>query len=281
MRDFEFGQAVLAGFALLRRRPLATLGLALVGALATLAGHLASVVSTHFVMGAISRPDAAGMISVAANLAKILVCLVVLSIIGAAVLRDGRGRLTGHAARLFILSLLIWPALLIVLLAVGVGAIIWPLNNRGAASQDGFMFLTMGVGAIPVLVLASRLWLAGPMTVQDGRLRLMASWRLTNERPWKVFGAFIVTLLMAVAVSVFGNIAWNRLSLALKLDAALTMDSSLAATLSQMIKPIWLVQILVSGLFVGAAMVIQVAPAAYIHRRLAGDPVSDQAAVFD
>ena len=56
MRNFEFGQAVLAGANLLRRRPWAVLGLALVGTLVSFTGRVTAVFSTHFMVAALSRP---------------------------------------------------------------------------------------------------------------------------------------------------------------------------------------------------------------------------------
>jgi hypothetical protein len=281
MRDFAFGQAVLAGFDLLRRRPWVTLGVALIGMVASLVVQATSIVSTHFMVATIGRPSAPAIINLVAVLTNLLALLMVASIIGPAVMRGGRPRLGGDEARLFILSQLTWLALLIVLLAIGVGAAISSLGGSQPAGKSGVMSLATGVGVILVLGLASRLWLAGPMTVQDGRLRLMASWRLTRGRSWKVFGAFLVALTMAAGVAVLGNMALAKATSGLKLSADLAYDPSLTIALTGIIRPIRLAYGLIQGLLFGLALVIQVAPAAFIRRSLAGDPVSDQAAVFD
>lgn len=281
MRDFAFGPAVLAGLDLLRRRPLPTLGLALVGVAASFAGSAASVVSTHFVVTTFGRPNAAYVISTATAGVGLLAFLLVMSIIAAAVMR-GRGvRLGGDELRLFILSLLVFLALAVVFLAIGVGAAIGTLGGLEAGWKDGVIFVSLGLAVVLVLGLASRLWLAGSMTVHDGRFRLMASWRLTRGRSWKVFGVFLTTLLMAVLVGVAGVLVMAKVLLALGLDTTVTYDPSLAVALKVVIQPARLVHVLLQGLLTGLAVVIQVAPAAYIHRRLAGDPVADQVAVFD
>ncbi|EJL36214.1 hypothetical protein PMI01_01060 [Caulobacter sp. AP07] len=289
MRDFAFGQAVLAGFDLLRRRPLATLGLALVGVVASLAGGLTSVASTYLIMATPSRPATPAVISMVATFANLLAFLVAMSIIAAAVMRaigdgepDGRGRrFGGDEARLFVLSLLTLPALFAVGLAFGVGSALMVLNRPGVTGISVLTALLTMISATAVFGLASRLWLAGPMTAGDGRFRFMASWRLTRGRSWKVFGAFLVTLLMAVGVGVLGNVVLTKVISGLKLTAELTYGPTLALAMMQVIQPTRLVHALLQGLLLGLAVVIQVAPAAYIHRRLAGDPVTDQAAVFD
>ncbi|KQZ03257.1 hypothetical protein ASD21_20870 [Caulobacter sp. Root1455] len=281
MRDFAFGRAVLAGWDLLRRRPLATLALALVGAAATLAGRVTAVVSSHFAVAALSQPSSLVAANTATTLVDMLAFLLVLSVIAAAVSRGGRARFGGDEVRLFILSLLAFVALGVVLLAVGLGGGVTAVVETNGIWKDVVMFAALALGVILVLALASRLSLAGPMTVQDGRLRFMASWRLTRERQWKIFGVFLVTLLMAGLVGGLGSFLLVMAIAALGLDASLIYDPSLAVALTAVVRSIVLVHVLLQGLLVGLAVILQAAPAALIRQHLIGDPVADQAAVFD
>jgi hypothetical protein len=112
-------------------------------------------------------------------------------------------------------------------------------------------------------------------------MRFMASWRLTRERSWKIFGVFLVALLMAAVVAGVGGYLLTMTINALKLDISMMYDPSLAVALKAVVKPAVLVNVLFQGLLTGLALVLQIAPSAYIHRQLVGDPVADQAAVFD
>lgn len=281
MGDFAFGQGVLAGFDLLRRRPLATLALSLVGATATFAGRLTAVVLSHFTVAAFTKSTSMLAANTAATLVDTLVFLLVVSVITAAVSRGGKARLGGDEARLFLLSLLVFPALLIVLLAVGVGGAVTSIGDLHGLAEDVVMFALLALGATLAMVLAGRLSLAGPFTVQDGRLRLMASWRLTRQRRWKILGAFLVTLLMAAVVGGLGSFLLVQAIAALGLDASLPYDPSLVVALTAVARPVLLAHVLVQGLLVGLAVLIQAASAVHIHRSLVGDPSADQAAVFD
>jgi hypothetical protein len=293
VRDFAFGPAVLAGFDLLRRRPWTTLGLALVGVAASLAGEIISIVSTHFGVAAISRPGAPNAINFVAAVVILLLLVLVMSIVGAAVTRvvddiesggrlgGWRSRLGGDAARLFLLSLPILPALFAVILATALGS---AAMAQGWPSQAGAGFLPglfAAIAATLLLGLASRLWLAGPMTIRDQRFRLMASWRATRVRSWKVFGAFLVTLVLAAAIGLLGTAGLARATSGLNMDTGLVYGPSLLLALTEIIHPLRLGYVLAQGLLLGLAAMVLAAPAAFIHRRLAGDPVLDQAAVFD
>ncbi|WP_029907342.1 hypothetical protein [Caulobacter sp. UNC358MFTsu5.1] len=281
MGDFAFDRAVLAGFDLLRRRPLATLGLAAVGAVATFAGRVTAVISSHYTVAAFTQSESLLAASTATTLIAVLVLLLVMAVMAAAVVRGGRIRVGGDEVRLFLLSLVVFLALAIVLLAVGVGGAVTAVGGLRGTSEDIVMFTALALGVIVAIVLASRLSLAGPLTVQDGRLRFMASWRLTRSRRWKVLGVFLVTLLIAGLIGGLGSFLLATAIPALGLDNALTYDPSLAVALTGLVRPVVLGHLLSQGLLVGLAVLIPFASATYICRSLVGDPVADQVAVFD
>lgn len=281
MRDFAFGPAVVAGVDLLRRRPLATLAVVLLGVPAGFAGRVTTVLSSHFMVPAITQPGLVSVINTATTGVNLLVSLLAISVMAAAVSRGGRIRMGGDELRLFVLSLIVFLPLLIVLAAVAIASAITSIGRLAGAWEDGVMFTAMGLGVVVAFALTSRLSLAGPMTVRDGRMRFMASWRLTRQRPWKIFGVFLVTVLMGAVVAGGGGYLLTLAIQALKLDIAMMYDPSLAIALKAVVKPAVLAHVLLQGLLMGLAVVIQIAPAAYIHRQLVGDPVADQVAVFD
>ena len=290
MRDFEFGQAVLAGFDLLRRRPVATLGLAMIGALASVSGRLSSVAATHFMVNRSEQSVSVALISTLNGLFGLLLLSLVSAIIGAAVMRaadEGRGflrpRFGGDEVRLLVLSLLVIPALIVVVMMVGIGT---TLMNMARPGQSGVSFLTILLAVVAAAVVcgpASRLWLAGPMTIRDGRLRLMASWRLTRGRAWKSFAVLLAATLIGGAVCFLGNLLLNRAAAALNLTMPLEVyGPSLSVALTAIMRqPVGMVSMLLRGGLIGLAIVLLAASAAYVDRRLTGDPASDQAAVFD
>jgi len=281
MRDFAFGSAVVAGVDLLRRRPLATLAVALLGAPVAFANRVTAVLASHFMIPAFSQPGSASVISTTTAGVNLLVFLLGVSVMAAAVSRGGRIRMGGDELRLFVLSLIAFLPLLIVLVTIGVASAITTIGRLAGVWEDGVMFTALGLGAVLALALTSRLSLAGPMTVRDGRMRFMASWRLSRQRPWKIFGVFLVTVLMGAAVAGGGEYLLILAIQALKLDITMMYDPSLAIALKAVVKPAVLAHVILQGLLMGLAVVIQIAPTAYIQRQLVGDPVADQAAVFD
>lgn len=289
MRDFAFGPAVLAGFDLLRRRPWTTLGLALIGVAVSLAGEVISVVSRHFGMGTVSGQGAPAAIDLVSALLILLVLTLGVAVIGTGVMRVVSNAepdrlwpaLVGDGARMFLLSLLIMPALFFVMLATALGAAFMAQGWPSGAAAAFLPILFTVIAATLVLALASRLWLGGPITIRDRRLRFLASWRLTRGRSWKVLGVFTVTLIFAVVVGLLGTAGLAKVKSGLELGDSSVQDPSLIVALMGIVQPLGLGYALLQGLLLGFAVVMQAAPAAYIHRRLAGDPVLDQAAVFD
>lgn len=284
MGDFGFARAAFAGFDLLRRRPAATLGLALVGMLISFGGRVMTIVNARV----FQQPS--NFAGVAFSMALMLVAIsATIAIIGAAVCRrdagpDARGlglRLGGDEARLFVLSLLVVPGLLVVLLVIAIGMTISVAAGvTSGPRQDAIMFPIVAAGLIVMFGLASRLWPAGAMTVRDGEMRLRGAWRLTRKRPWKTFAVFCLVTVIALLIGVGGNIAVNDVARRLP---AMRWSAYLptAAMLKSAFHPLQLGQLALQGLIFGLGVVLQAAPATVILRALAEDRASDQAAVFD
>ncbi|CAN5450431.1 hypothetical protein BH10PSE4_BH10PSE4_20270 [soil metagenome] len=283
--NFRFAQVALAPLDLLRRRPLATLGLALMGTLISVGGRLAVIVNAHYwlsTMGGGSRFTG----PLLAALAVSLVFGLVIAAVGAAVARDqatdtGRGlrlSLDGDTARLFVLWLLIGPATLIVMLVMFAAAAV-----AGAAGEhllDRVMWGGVAVGVLVTFIPASRLWPAGPMAVRDGRIALRQAWRLTASGRWKVFGVYLLAMTTALLVGVGANIVLNQAARGI---AVLTWNAygTWTSVLKSAFQPAQLAFMLLQGLFFGAGIILQTAPGAALYRALAGDRALEQAAAFD
>jgi hypothetical protein len=289
MPDFKFAAAALAGVDLLRRRPLQTLGLALVGTVGSLGGRVCILVSDHLQANRSPRSLPDTTLDGFASLAIILILIVVASVIGAAVMRavatdepaGQRPRFGADEVRLLLLSSLLVPGLFIVLLALFIGGAITSVARESFSGGDVFMTGAASIGAAVAIGLASRFCLAGPLTVRDGRLRLKASWRMTQAQPWKVFSVFVIALGLGFVVGVLGMFALNRATSGLNLSTWQAYGPSLTDALVAAIQPVKLAYLLAQGLLIGLALILYSAPPAKIYRDLASETAADQVAVFD
>ena len=288
MGDFKFWPVVLAGPDLIRRHPLRMVGLMLVGLVVSVGFRLCGVLLLHL---QIYSPSSAPSFSMPLTLllASGLLVLVVAAVIGASVMRtvatdDPRARridFGGDETRLLVLSLLLAPAALIVFAALAAGAALSVALHVGDAPEDRVMTSAVALGVILVLFLASRLSLAGPAAVRDGRMRLGESWRLTRAKRWKVFGVFLVATVLAAAIAALGTVGVATAVRTLNLSASQTVSPYLLKSILGAFQAVSLPPLVASGALIGLALILQAAPAAALHRALVGDRARDQAAAFD
>lgn len=284
MGDFKFAQAALAGVELVRRRPTAVLSFWLAGALISFGGRLAAILSTHFQTFKGTSPPVAATYTA---LVMLLLSAGVIAMIGAAVARlaarpDARGtglRLGGDEARLFLLSLLIFPALIVVMIGLAFGAAA-SVAIGARLNEDAVMTVGAAIGVIAACGLFSRLWPAGAMTVQAEAMRLRGAWRLTRKRPWKIFALFCLATALGALIGIGANIALSN-SLAKWPRMGWTAYLPFEAALQSGFHPLQLAHLLAQGLLFGLGVFVQVAPATTILAALAEDRGADQAAVFD
>jgi hypothetical protein len=285
--DFKFWPIALAGVDLIRRRPLVAFGLMSVGMIVSVGFRLCVVISLNLqVYGDLYRLsfNAAWIMMLVGG----LLVLVTAAIVQAAVIRafaadEARFRLglAGDEARLLVLSLLLAPAALIVLLMMAVGSIFAYAAHAGSAVENGLIIAGAILGILLILGLASRLSLAGPIAIREGRLRLGESWRLTRSRRWKVLGVFLVAMALSVAVAWLGTFGVDMAWRALHLPDSHTLHRFLLTAILNAFKPDSLPPLVLSGGLIGLALILQCAPAAALHRVLIGDRGRSQAAVFD
>ena len=288
MGDFKFWPVALAGADLIRRRPVRMIGLMLAGMIVSGGFRLCMLLSLHLQIYGKSGPFSLNMTGVIVVVDG-MILLIAAAIIGAAVMGsvtgDGSGgrpaAFGGDVMRLLVLSLLLVPAALIVFVAVGFGAGVAVAAHVGANVENAMMTGVMALAMLLVAVLASRLALAGPIALHDGRLRLGESWRLTRSRRWKVFGVFLAGIAPAAAIGALGTsgVSWAERTLHLSLSG--TLSASLWKTILDGFEPASLPPLVIAGLLIGLALILQAAPAAALYRALIGDRARDQAATFD
>jgi hypothetical protein len=139
------------------------------------------------------------------------------------------------------------------------------------------------LAAVVLVLFGARLALAAPLTVADGRVRLAKSADLTRGRHLRLAEILVTTLVLAGLIEEIAGYGRDLLSDALAVNAprAATRYASVAEAMSAALGPRSLLLMAFSAIIHALAFAVQVAPLGYVWRRLTGDPIADQAAVFD
>jgi len=131
----------------------------------------------------------------------VFTCAIYRAILRPAESSRGYLRLGLDELRMMVLNLIlavIWGATIFVFLLVTLVA----AATAGTAGESITVLIgdvvTVGVFCAAVTV-AMRLSLAGPMTFADRRLRVFASWTMSKGLFWRLFGAYVLSLILAEA----------------------------------------------------------------------------------
>lgn len=225
MQKFSASNVAVSGFRIARQSPkaiaywaLSYLVLSLVTAvlMVTMGGDAMNQMTGM----SMSNPNPAEMMALYGRLAPLyllmlLVFLGYYSIILPAIYRSvlrprasafGYLRLGADEARQFVVNLVLGLILFFVYLAgaVVMGIVIAASAMGGAAGAViGIIVGFLGLLSIFVSV-AVRLSLAGPQTLAEGKLRLFDSWRLTQGQFWPLLGAYVLSVLLAIVITLLG-----------------------------------------------------------------------------
>lgn len=226
MATFSPTDAALEGFRITREKPRLLLRWAVVYTLATLLSTVLLITYAGDTLMALRAAEESGETDPAFAVQALLkllplslLGLVFTSVIGAASFRvilrpeDDRFaylRLGADEWRLVLLTLMfiaLWiGATFVVVLALGiVGAIIGAI--AAVAMGEGALEMVAALGALislavfPVWVwLLVKFSLAWPMTFAERRIQLFRSWRVTRGHFWRLFGAYLLAVILAVVV---------------------------------------------------------------------------------
>jgi hypothetical protein len=296
MADVGVAEAVGAGFALIRRRPLTvvvwglSVGVFLLLAILFLGPQLGAFIARvrNAALTQAWTPDFAGMARfqssiMLVNIAGLFIRAVLIGAVFRAVLKPQDGAfayMRVGIVELFLAVLLFGGGIAFVMLIVAVGApfvlaVVWlaMAHNIAAAVVTGLV----GGAFVLFLVawLALRLSLLGPMIVDSGGFPLGEAWVLTRGRTGSLFliALLLFVIMIALETLVFGVVSVFGLGLLSGLphgpQALQVLASRPTADLLAGLAPVLVLVWLVWSLVVGLACAILLAPWAAVYRQLA------------
>jgi hypothetical protein len=302
MAELSIGDAVGAGFGLIRRRPATVLlwgfvqTLVFVVTMAVLAPSYIDLLAQAARSAGAARPptpDLAGMMRLQGvvwllNIANALVLIILYcgafrSLIQPAQGRFGYLRLGRTELFLFLLLVGLYIAFLVALVIAMIPAalVIGTLVAVHAATAAVIAGLLLGGAALWAIVyVALRLSMIGPTTVDGGELRLGAAWAMTKGKTWRLFLMALCVFLIVIAVELvlfllaalaFGGIL-GGIAAATGGAQALSAMIQQPATLLTRLAPVAIVGGLAAIPLYGALFAIGAAPWAKAYLDLRLDP---------
>lgn len=304
MADFSVGEAVGAGFGLIRRQPLSVIVWGFVLLIMQLLvmmnfGPLYSAMATQVLTNPAAGP--AGILATEGQFPQALAIgnllsflqLFVGGIIYCAVFRavlrpdaPGVAYLRLGMAELF-LFVFIFGLIVAMFFGAFIGAlIVAAVVGILAVAHAGVAAAILGVMSVVALVwlivwLALRLSLVGPMIVADNKFHLFDAWRLTRGKAGKLFGvgALVFLILLAAEIVVglvllaIGLTALSSYAGGLQNITALVRQQG-PGILSQAVP--WLIGFaVVTAPLLGCVYAITAAPWARVYRDLSGPDVAE------
>jgi uncharacterized membrane protein len=97
-------------------------------------------------------------------------------------------------------SMLVFVAISLIMIPA---ALLMAVANLAPPAARGLLDLAIvTIAAATAIGVAVRFSLAGPATLAEGQLRIFESWTLTRGRAWSLFGAYLLSWVMALVVLV-------------------------------------------------------------------------------
>lgn len=170
-----------------------------------------------------------------------------------------------QGAVIVIVSLIQFSAYLLIILT---GFVLAGLAGAVSPALGALLVAVTLVAVVAALVhIAVRLSLAGPQTFDEGRIRIMDSWRLTKTHFWPMIGAYLLAVIFAIVVSVLGMLVLQGFS-AVVGGALAPIAKPEAAKLSEVFAPTNLVVLALEAILQAFSWSIVALPAPYIYQQL-------------
>ncbi len=305
---FQAMDAALEGFRIAREKPKAMLiwaGASLLLSLASMIGVVLLFGGSLNEMMEMSRTqttDPAESMALLGRMAALYVfilpvALLVFSIFTAAVYRTvlrpsdsafGYLRLGATELRMAVVLVVLFLISLVVTIVsvVLIGVLVGILGAVVGIGGDGGLGGALAFGVIMVLLYLAMIFVslafwtkfsfAGPMTFQEGRIRIFESWNATKGHFWPLMGCYIVAVILGVVVQLLGG----AISMAVMMGFGgaagsnlLTMFESMQADYSSMatfFTPAIIANLVISSLFSALTYAIFLAPPAVAYRDIVG-----------
>lgn len=304
MKDFSASAAIMAGFRLIQREPLAFLAWAVLYAILGLGPQLGTMgqsLAMMTAMGAGGDPQAFAAKAAplqALQLVGMLSGLVAGTLVSAAIfravlrpedrrflyLRLGAGELWLGLTVIvmFVIYLVAVFAMALPILVVAVAAAVAG-GSAGASGAGAGLLIAAPVFLIGFGVIvwgAVRLSVALPMSFAERNFRIPEAWKATKGHAGKIFGVALVLMLMFLALeALLGGAGFAALlSLGSMEDLSRSLAANPAALFARVNPLVWVLVAAIWAVFSTWSVTMLAAAWAEIYRALSGRPVLE---VFD
>jgi hypothetical protein len=133
------------------------------------------------------------------------------------------------------------------------------------------MFLALIAALAAVIYFWTRLSLAGPQTLAEGKLNLFGSWKLTKGRFWPVFGSYFIAAILALVVLVLGLIIASAPTFAIGGAEGFTaLSQPDYSSFAAYFTPAMIAYVVVMAFAMAQCYAVFVCPAAAIYRSITG-----------
>ncbi len=305
---FSATDAALEGFRLARRHPRAVIA----WALATLAFNVISIVSMILIAGSSLTSlmqmgrDPSGspeeMMSLFAPLIGLYAVLIPVTLVFVGILTTAvyRATLTDAADRLgflrlgadeirqilvaLIVGILGFVVIFAVTLVVAIiGGVLAAATSGGGDPNIAGIFIMMALIYLGMFVASIAFYVkfsfAGPMTFLDRRIRVFQSWGATKGYFWRLFGCYLLAVVLGVLVALLGWFMGMALMLAFGGDVSQMMAPDMSS-LSTYLTPAMIAYIVLSSGISALTYAIFLSPAMAAYRDIRGPSTPETAEVF-
>ncbi len=172
---------------------------------------------------------------------------------------------------MFIYVLLAMAFTFVVIFAAGILAAAASVAGGAVAGLLGVVIFLAVMSSF--VFVGVRLSLAGPMTFAEQRLRVFGSWTLTRGHFWRLAGAYVLSIILALVVVLLGMVIYAAVAAVLvggNIEAVGQVFQPDMTSVGAYFTPAMLIYV-IFGAFLGAVQnAVVYAPAAVAYRELTG-----------